>query len=591
MCGICGILDIKETGCMDPVCLDSMVRSLAHRGPDGSGRYREINFALGHTRLSIIDLKHGSQPMCNEDRSVHISYNGEIYNFKELKKELEQKGHVFKTECDTEVIIHGYEEWDIQCVDHFNGMFAFALWNSRSQILFLSRDRLGIKPLYYCLHDGFFAFASEIKALLILPWIESRVNLQAIPEYLFCTGILNGKTMFSNIESLPPGHSLLVEDGELRLIEYWDLPIERDAGDSFVLPEAAESILGLMNGSVKRRLMSDVSFGSLLSGGLDSSFVCALASTHTSQPLKTFSMEYSKNAFINKLSSDTKYARLMAELFKTDHKEYIFDPEEYHQIFEQVTRQVEKPIELTTSSLYLLYKHLKDDVKVVLSGEGADELFGGYFFFLEKNSSDVITEFPWAPYYREVSWLLSDDIKRETRFDEAINTHLSELSKRYFAHDALNGILRLFIKIYLLEMLERQDKTSMAWGVESRVPFLDHGIVEFVVNIPSKWKLNGKNEKFILKEAGRDLLPSGIVERKKKPFPFPIDPQSIIRQKKQANALVQSDSSRIAHYFKKKETDDFFKKRNRFKHIDNLAVFRTSHALISLELWHKAFGV
>lgn len=591
MCGICGIYSFGRDRPVDRKVLAAMTASLAHRGPDDEGEYVERFLALGHRRLSIIDIDGGSQPMTNEDGSVWIVYNGEIYNHASLRQELKAKGHVFKSSCDTEVIIHAYEQHGPDCVDLFNGMFAFAIWDSRHQTLFLARDRLGIKPLYYTTAGGHFLFASEIKALLTHPLVHTEVEPASIPEYLFCTSLLDDHTMFKNIHSLRAGHRLLFENGAPREEEYWDVPVNNTALADFDPCTGQDRILELLDDSVRLRLMSDVPFGSLLSGGLDSSAVSALATGHMRQRLQTFSMEYSQNIEIEPTDVDTHYARLVADAFNTAHTEFIFQPDEYSDLQERVSWHVEKPVEVTTPSLYLLHRSLKPHVTVVLSGEGADELFAGYYFFLNGLPSDRLDEFPWAPYFSEVSSLLDDDVARETRFHERVHDKLDELMQKFASADFLNRVLYLFLKVYLLEMLERQDKTSMAWGVETRVPFLDHRLVEYVANIPSAFKMRGESEKHILKESVRRILPAAIVDRVKKPFPFPRDPRSILQQRNRANDLVQSSTSSISQYFKKKETDAFFRKRNGYSSTDNLALFRTSYALIALEQWHKAFGI
>jgi asparagine synthase (glutamine-hydrolysing) len=591
MCGICGIYNFGNSAPVSDKILIDMNNALSHRGPDDSGIYINKNIAFAHRRLSIIDLENGRQPMANEDNTVWITYNGEIYNFMELKKQLAEKGHVFKTNCDTEVIIHSYEEYGTDCVLKFNGMFAFAVWDSREKILFLARDRLGIKPLYYTISNGNFVFASEIKALLRHPSVKTEVEKKSIPEYLFCTSLLGSNTMFKNISALPAGHMVLFKNGNNKVTQYWDLELKSAPVDELSFDQYKELIFSILDDSVRMRLMSDVPFGSLLSGGLDSSIISALATKHVKQELKTFSMEYSRNIEMGTQSLDTKFANLMAKVFKTDHREFIFRPEEYYGFHEKVTWHMEKPVELTTPSLYLLHNKLKKYVTVVLSGEGSDELFGGYFFFLQNAKDRRLREFPWAPYFDEVSMLLNGNIEKETGFRESVKYSLDSMLTKHNTEDFLNRVLYLFIKIYLLEMLERQDKTSMAWGVETRVPFLDHRFVELIVNIPSRYKIKDGSEKYILKESFRGFIPDEILDRKKKPFPFPVDLRSVISQRNDANRLIQSGKSRIADYFDKKRTDDFFHKRNNFKNIDNLAIFRTSYAMIALELWHKAFGV
>ncbi|SHK10333.1 asparagine synthase (glutamine-hydrolyzing) [Paramaledivibacter caminithermalis] len=588
MCGICGIYNFEKDMKIDKTILINMNKVMAHRGPDGSDYYLDGFVGLGHIRLSIIDLEYGNQPMCNEDESVWVTFNGEIYNFEEIKIELKAKGHKFITNCDTEVIVHSYEEYGTDCVLKFNGMFAFAIWDKKKEILFLARDRMGIKPLYYSISSGNIIFASEIKAILQHPDIKAELEVNSIPEYFFSTILLDGKTMFKNIYSLPAGYTLVFKNKSKFLNQYWDIEI-REAEGTHYYNQYKEKILNLFKDSVKKRLMSDVPFGSLLSGGLDSSLVSAVATEYVNNKLKTFSMEYSDNSGLNNSNSDIKYSRIMAKTFKTKHKEFLLKTEEYNDILENVIWHVEKPIELTTPSLYLLYRNLKDDITVVLSGEGADELFGGYFFFL--NQDNQLTEFPWAPYYNEVSMLFEPEIEKETHFTKKISTTLHDMMNRFDTNDYLNRKLYLFLKLYLLEMLERQDKTSMAWSVEARVPFLDHRLVEYVANVPSNYKVRNDVEKFILKEIAREILPTEVVNRKKKPCPFPIDPKTIYVRKNIANDLVQSSSSKISQYFNKKAVNDFFNKKNRFKNIDNLAIFRTSYALISLEAWHKTFGV
>lgn len=590
MCGICGICDFESETPVSAQILTDMSEAIVHRGPDDQGLYVGSHVGLGHKRLSIIDLKTGQQPMSNEDETVWITYNGEIYNFQSLRSDLIQKGHLFKTQSDTEVVVHSFEEYGTECVQRFNGMFAFALWDLKTETLFLARDRLGVKPLYYSISGGSLIFASEIKALLRHPAVRAQVEVNAIPEYLFCTALSDGRTMFKDIHSLPPGHALVFKNKQLREIEYWDLKaVPLPAEPSF--DQCREHTLALLDESVRMRLMSDVPFGSLLSGGLDSSFVSALATRHVHHRLKTFSMEYSKNNEQNQSTSDTKYANLMAQAFNTDHKEFIFHPDDYHDILQRVIWHVEKPIELTAPSVYLLYKRLKEDITVVLSGEGADELFGGYYFFLKEARTNTLREFPWAPYFKEVSLLLDDEVEKQTRFREAIPCALDDRLRRFESDDYMNRVLYLFVKVYLVEMLERQDKTSMAWSVEARVPFLDYRLVEYIANLPSQYKFRDGVEKYLLKACANGVVPSEIVARKKKPFPFPVDPRSIYDQKNTANSLVQSGNSRIARYFKKKETDDFFHKRNAFAGLDNLAIFRTSYAMIALEQWHQAFGV
>ncbi|MDH3458203.1 MAG: asparagine synthase C-terminal domain-containing protein, partial [Gemmatimonadota bacterium] len=405
------------------------------------------------------------------------------------------------------------------------------------------------------------------------------------------TSFLGNRTMFRDIVSLPAGHTLVVQDRTTDVRQYWDVAVGGSDDDGTTVDEYAAHTRALLDDSVRLQLMSDVPFGSLLSGGLDSSIVSAVATQHVSEQLKTFSMEYSKNVEMNRAGSDVEYARLMAQTFGTDHHEFLFTPEEYHDCHEQATWHLEKPVELTTPSLFLLHKSLKPHITVVLSGEGADELFGGYYFFLRDAQQNAVTEFPWAPYFREVSQLLDPELAVATQFQARMRQGLDDLLSRAPGTDFLNRVLYMFVKVYLLEMLERQDKASMAWSVEARVPYLDHRLVEYVFRMPSQWKLHNGDEKFILKQAFEGLLPAQVRQRKKKPFPFPVDPRSLYEQRGMANELVQCGTSRISPYFDKKKVGDFLHKRNEFSGIDSLAVFRTSFALIALDRWHQAFRI
>ena len=273
MCGICGIYNFNKDRPVSKETLNSMTNTMIHRGPDESGTYIDRFIGLGHRRLSIIDILGGKQPMTNEDKTIWVTYNGEIYNYQTLKNQLLKKGHEFKTNCDTEVVVHAFEEYGTQCVLKFNGMFAFALWDSRDEMLFLARDRLGIKPLYYAISGSTFLFASEIKAILKHTAIKAEVEINSIPEYLFCTSLLNGNTMFKNIYSLPAGHSLVFKNKSKHITKYWDIKLENIQDEEISIEQHKEQIYSILDDSVRMRLMSDVPFGSLLSGGLDSSLI------------------------------------------------------------------------------------------------------------------------------------------------------------------------------------------------------------------------------------------------------------------------------------------------------------------------------
>jgi asparagine synthase (glutamine-hydrolysing) len=591
MCGICGVFNMRKDQPVSQPVLSKMNAQIAHRGPDDCGIYLDRFIGFGHRRLSVIDLAKGKQPLGNEDGTVWVTYNGEIYNHKDLRPELLEKGHSFVTDCDTEVIVHAYEEYGADCVSKFNGMFAFALWDAKNETLFLARDRMGIKPLYYCVCGSSFIFASEIKAILAHPDVRLEVDINAIPEYLLCTTLLDSKTMFKNIRSVPPGTTIVIKNGVIKLQRYWSMESNgaRHNGDSFA--DCQEGVRELLDSAINMMAVSDVPLGTLLSGGLDSSLVSAMATKHISGQLKTFSLGYDKNKALRRDNTDSHYADLVATAYHTDHTEFLFQPQEYFDVMKKVTWHVEKPVELTSPSLFLLYRGVKPTVTVVMSGEGADELFAGYYFFLDRCKSKQPTEFPWAPYLDEVSSLLDPAIEKQTGYRERVHATLIDEMGALVTEDGTNKLLYLFLKYYLVDMLERLDKTSMAWGVESRVPYLDHRLVEYVVNMPSSYKSKPDAEKILLKSIATGLLPLDVVKRKKRPVPIPVDLKTVFDERNKANELVQSANSRIGNYFDKNKVDDFFKKRAQFATIDNLAIYRTSHALIALDSWHSTFGV
>jgi asparagine synthase (glutamine-hydrolysing) len=470
-------------------------------------------------------------------------------------------------------------------------MFAFAVWDERNERLFLARDRIGIKPLYYGIYDSWFIFASEIKAILEHPEARSTIELNAIPEYLLCTSLLDSRTMFENIRSVAPGTTLVVDGGTVKEHRYWSMEHASRPYDGGSFDECKATLRELLESSIRLQVVSDVPFGTLLSGGLDSSLVTAMAARSIDGPLRTFSMDYDKNRSLRSEGTDTHYAHLVSAAYRTAHTELLFQPQDYLDVLTTVSWYVEKPVDLTSPSLYLLYRGVKPTVTVVTSGEGADELFAGYDFFLDRWRARQPEEFPWAPHLDEISTLLDPGLEAETAYRERIHSTLAVEMNALDTPDLLNKELFLFLKYYMVEMLERLDKTSMAWAVESRVPFLDHRVVEYVLNLPSSFKSTGASDKILLKSIAADLLPSEVIRRKKRPVPIPVDPKTLFSQRNEANALVQSASSRIGNYFDKRKVDAFFRKKDGFAATDNLALYRTSHAVIALDAWHRAFGV
>ncbi len=566
MCGIAGF--VSGSPDTDPASLSvrivrKMMGAIRHRGPDDSDCYRDSFAALGHLRLSIVDLSAGHQPMFNEAGNLSIVFNGEIYNHADLRPRLEQAGHVYRSHADTETIIHAYEEYGRDCVERFRGMFSFAIWDSAKHQLFCARDRLGVKPFYYYFDGRIFAFASEIKALLEHPAITARLDSTLLPEYL-SFGYLSGEqTMFSGIRKLMPGHTLTLSLDRFQpsIYRYWQIPTEQE---NVVQSDAAwiRDCRKLLEESVRLRLMADVPLGMFLSGGLDSSAIAAMMQNMTKEPVKTFSIGYSEAKF-----SELGYARTVAKSLGTDHSEVVIGMNDFFNTLPQLLWHEDEPISWPSSvSLYHLSVLAARQVKVVLTGEGSDELFAGYGRYrYQLMSESHMSWYRHVPDFLrgavrgqiETSTLLGAGVRRKLkhtvlgRTDSLQSLYLENFYGAFTAlevqellgpgtdsQQAYRPFLNLFENVpnlpyiekllyadkhtYLVELLMKQDQMSMAASIESRVPFLDHHLVEFASRVPAHLKLRGGTGKYILKEAVRDLLPAGIIHRKKMGFPTPL---------------------------------------------------------------------
>jgi asparagine synthase (glutamine-hydrolysing) len=566
VCGICGILTTDRT-LVSRERLERMADTIRHRGPDDSGVWiggsAGLTVGLAHRRLSIIDLSTaGHQPMTNEDGSIWLTYNGEIYNHADLRAELEPAGHEYRSHTDSETIIHAFEQWGAKAVDRFRGMFAFALWDNARRRLMLVRDRLGIKPLYYAETSDGLVFASEIKAILASGLVPTALADGALSEYL-AFGYLAGEgTMFRGIRKLPPGHTLSWEDGRARVAPYWELrfvPAIRTPE-----PELVHTFSDLFQQSVKLRLMSDVPLGVFLSGGLDSSAIAAVTSCLISDPLKTFSV-----GFESRYYSEFSYARDVARLVGADHHEVVLTSDAFANALPRLVWHEDEPLWGTASvALYFVSELAARDVKVVLTGEGSDELFAGYdrYWMTALNAralrlygllpragrnllrkglfSDVVPErirrafshtFLHADTIPESlildNWfgLFSPEWQRQLAgpaLARDLDTADVYMSRRdVFDHapaaDIVDRFLYLDIKTSLVELLMKQDQMSMATSIESRVPFLDHKLVEFSATVPSRSKIGRFSGKRIVKKALEGLLPDSIIYRKKMGFPVP----------------------------------------------------------------------
>lgn len=526
-----------------------------HRGPDDSGYFVDANTGLGHRRLSIIDLSSGHQPMANEDGKVVVVYNGEIYNYQEIKEELVGKGHVFRTDCDTEVIVHGYEEWGTDCLQRFNGMFAFIVLDKHRRRLWVARDRLGIKPLYYYQDKDVFIAASEIKALLQTGFVKSALNENVLDAY-FSVGYVPGpETMFAGIKKVLPGHYLLIQDQRVRQVEYWDFAgIEQGSLDEST---ALERIDTLLKDCVKKRLISDVPVGAFLSGGLDSSVVVGLMDKLINpQSVNTFTVAY------NEGYSEQEYAQVVAERFHTNHNVFYLDSDDFFTSLETLIRFAEEPIvEPAAIALYHISKLAREHAIVLLSGEGSDEIFAGYYLYqfmakIEKarqfipgfllSSLPFLGRFaskrkykkyldwaaaPLATRYQGTSSYLTPSLKKHLYhpdFLHAQSTYLEEQFERYFkkvAHkDPVSQMLYVDTKTWLVDdLLVKADKMTMAASIELRVPFLDYRLLEAVTALPANLKIKNGEGKYLLKKISEALLPKKIIYRKKMGFPVPTD--------------------------------------------------------------------
>lgn len=563
MCGICGVFCSDRTQHANREALAAMNRQIVHRGPDDDGFFVEDNIGLAMRRLSIIDVQAGHQPLSNELGSIWIVFNGEIYNHQDLRKDLEMRGHRYRTHSDTESIVHLYEEYGTKCVEHLRGMFAFAIWDRPRKTLFIGRDRLGIKPLYYCYDGRTLLFGSEIKTILAYPGVHPEFDSSTLAEYL-AFGYLSGEqTMYAGIRKLMPGHTLSVdESGELQIRQYWDLTINADDGSRPAAPYVSQYREQLEQ-CVASHLMSDVPLGVFLSGGLDSSAIAALTTKIRKEPIETFSVGYGEEAF-----SELPYARSVAEHLRSKHHEVHLSRDEFFQTLPRLIWHEDEPVVWPSSvSLYFVARLARERVTVVLTGEGSDETLGGYtryaWTLLNTRMDRVyrtMTPGSLRRMLRErlVGSRLSGALKRKlehtflgrdgaswpsfyfdnfySAFSDAEQERLLTPEAAAAANDAyaasmyhwekssgdlLHRLLYTDIKTYLVELLMKQDQMSMAASVESRVPFLDHGLVEFTARIPSKHSIDGMAGKSILKAAVKDLLPSSIVYRKKMGFPTP----------------------------------------------------------------------
>ncbi|MBL8888594.1 MAG: asparagine synthase (glutamine-hydrolyzing) [Planctomycetaceae bacterium] len=626
MCGIAGIFT-KQTDSESAEVLDWMLRAIEHRGPDEEGRLVDGPLAMGMRRLSIIDLADGSQPIFDESGRYAVIFNGEIYNYRELRQQLLASGHQLRTHSDTETIVHLFEEYGFACVDHLRGMFGIAIWDRQQQELFIARDRIGIKPLYYSAIEQGFIFASEIKSILMHPAIKREVDLQALSHYLSLKYVPAPRTMFAGIHSLEPGHWLRIRDGQvIQKKRYWDVSFakaeEANRKGQALKSDSdyADELLAELQQSVNLHLRSDVPFGAFLSGGLDSSTIVALMAQQLSSPVKTFSVGFDGEG----LQDELPYANQVAEAFGCEHHVLKIGVRDFQELADTVLWHLDQPLaDQATIATYMVAKLARQHVKMVLTGEGGDELFAGYARYGGERYSKYTN---WIPGpLRHVTRLASDRLPGLRRAKIGINALMISDEATRFANwfpmfkddlkpallngplskyqagcgplfaehlancdatDAVDRMLYVDGKLYLVDhLLLRGDKLTMANSLEARVPLLDHKLVEFAAGLPARMKLRGKQRKFLLKAVGRRLLPSQIIDRKKQGFPIPIDHWLRGEVAPMMRELLSEDVVRRRGYFNPHYVDRLIK-----QHVSGYADHATElWGLMSFEMWLRSF--
>jgi asparagine synthase (glutamine-hydrolysing) len=621
MCGICGILSL-DCHPIDEIILHRMTIAMKHRGPDGSGTYYDKKVGFGHRRLSIIDIGGGSQPIKNENDDVIVIFNGEIYNYIELRERLKKKGHEFKTLSDTEVIVHGYEEWGVDCVKYFNGMFAFAIWDVQRRRLFLARDHLGIKPLYYTVLSNELLFASEIKALLQHAECPREVDLNSLADLFTYRYVPSPKTLFKNIFKLCPGHYMLCENGEFLEKRYWNkIPvIDKVTNYSKLIDEYQE----LLEDAIRLQLRSDVPVGLFLSSGIDSNAILAIMNKYVSNDILTFTVGFEDGEKTN----ETSDARVMAARFSTNHKEMMITAGDYEKYYEHYLWDLEEPVgNESAAAFYFVSKMASEHVKVALTGQGADEPWAGYQRHLGAKLSGLYCKLP-----NSVTGLLerlmpliprNERLKRGVlslsepntlkRFVKIYSFYTDDMRNKLFqgwlteelsrnAYDSGEVLRNLQSDVNDLDPLSQicyidtrsnlpddllmvNDKTSMANSIETRVPFLDYRLVEFIEAIPPGLKIHGFEGKYLHKKAVEKWLPKEMIYKKKKGFANPVDKWLRGRMKQCVEDCLMSKDSAVNKYFdqsymKKIVTAHEQRREDYMRHI---------YLLVSFELWNRKF--
>ncbi len=620
MCGICGYF-AKDSGvAVDPLRLGAMLDAIRHRGPDDAGTHLDGVVALGQARLSIIDLAGGHQPIFNEDGTKCIVLNGEIYNYLDLRQQLLARGHVFSTSSDTEVILHLYEDEGEDCVNSIHGMFAFAIWDAPNRTLFLARDRLGKKPLYYKDAESFFGFASEIKALMAAGFLDRRYDAGAIDEFLALNYTIGPHTAMADVRKLMPGHRMTVSPEGTRVSQYWDFADVEPTTASF--EECYERMVSAIDDSVKVRLMSEVPLGAYLSGGVDSSLVVAIMTKLTQKPVKTFTVGYEDAPDVSEL----EYARIAAKHVGAEHHEFVLKPTTFVDTVADVVWHMDEPVgEFATIPLLLLSRLAKEHVTVMLSGEGADEIFAGYTIYRYMRLVERYRSLPdwlrrgvgnpvlnglvghrkegkyaaWAHQrleerYRGNGVCFTDTMRTKLLHPDFVRAvddgHVQKTIDGYYGRvqrkDPVSRMLYVDTKTWLPEdLLVKADKMTMAAAVELRVPFLDHRLVELATSFPTHMKIRGRVSKYIMKRYAETLLPRVIVHRPKRGFPVPLKQWMHGALGRLAKDVLLDDRTRRRHIFNMSYLESLFQRHEAGPEDYS----RNIWSLMVLETWMRTF--
>ena len=619
MCGICGVYNARSREPVSQELIEGMTQLISHRGPDDSGLYLDREIGLGFARLSIIDLSGGHQPMSNETGDVWVVFNGEIWNYMGLRKELIEKGHHFRTSSDTETIVHAYEEYGVDCVARLHGMFGFAIWDAPRSRLLLARDRAGKKPLYYSRVDGGIVFASEIKSLLLHPRVKRQADLQALADFLSVRYVPGPATLFANIYKVLPGHWLLCENETLREECYWDFTFGKT--ERRPVEEYVQGIRQHIQRAVEERMMADVPLGAMLSGGVDSSIITGTMSQLMNEPVKTFSVGFDVPNF-----NELPYARLVAERFGSEHHELVVKCSDLTEYWPLLTWHRDEPVsEPSDLGVYLISKLARQHVKVVLSGEGGDELFAGYpkylvdwlakyYHLLPAPIRDqvITTLLDHLPYnmrklkmagrvlsepapQRWMSWfgIFNGQLKNNL-LSESTKANIDNDSSRVFQRwlkqnpqrDDLSSMLYLDTKIWLPDnLLMKGDKMTMAASLEARIPLLDYKLIEYAANIPSNIKIKPFQAKYLLKRAYADFLPEPILTRKKMGFNVPTSTWFREGQRDLITRLLLSERARSRGFLNNEYVASVLR-----DHLEGKTQYGNQiFILASLELWFRVF--